>query len=112
MKLHDIPRIPLDSGVLKSAAYDAGTLIIEFHNGSIFAYRDVPVSLFEAFGRAESRGRFYAENIKGKISGTKLTGACPQCGSKPEIIGETCSDCGVGVVVALVSKREAKRYGG
>lgn len=105
-KLHEIPRYALDSSSLKSAGFEDDICVIEFPNGHLFAYSMTPEQ-FEAFARSESKGRHYAKEIKGKLAGNKLTGACASCQKQPQVIGETC-ECG-GQVMALVSKREAER---
>ena len=90
--LHLIERCPCDSSAIKSAGYDVGTLVLELPSGHLYAY---PMSeeQFVAFSQAESKGRYYGKEIKGKISGTKLTSRCGKCGAEPEIIGEPCSGC-------------------
>ena len=42
------------------------TLEVEFHNGSIYQYFDVPEHIWEHFKQAESMGRFIHENLKGQ----------------------------------------------
>lgn len=97
---HRIERFKVDSSTIASVGYQDGVLVVEFANGHLFAYEVTPEQ-FEAFARAESKGRHFNQQIRGKVTGRKLTGKCPTCGSAPEIIGETCRDCGVGIVRAI-----------
>lgn len=96
LKPHQIERFKIDSGTIREIGYENSTCVICFHTGALFAY-PMTGSEFAEFARAESKGRYFNQHIRGKISGTKLTGKCPNCGSEPEIIGEICKDCGCGV---------------
>ena len=53
----------LTSKMLKSYGYADGVLEAQFHNGKIYSY---PVSpeLHKAFTEAESKGSFFAKNIR------------------------------------------------
>jgi len=94
-----IERYAIDSSNLKSAGYDEArqVLSIQFHSGAIFHYYGVPLHVFEDFGAAESRGHFYARNIRGKFTGKPMTGKCPACGAMG-LIGESCEYCDAGVI--------------
>lgn len=96
-----IPRYRVDSSNLRSVGYESGVLVIEFTTGDIYVYPDVPGSLFEDFARAESKGRFYNQQIKGKVKGTKITGICANCQAGPAIIGSICEACTIGTVRAV-----------
>lgn len=97
VKAHEIERYKVDSSNIESVGYQDGVMVVEFKNGHLYRYA-LDTEAFEAFARAESKGQYFNKQIRGKVSGEKLTGQCPNCGSAPEIIGETCSDCGVGTV--------------
>ena len=105
---HLIERILVDSSSVKGIGYQDGTLVVEFANGHLYAYAMTPEE-FEAFAAAESKGRYFNTQIRGKFAGTKLTGACANCLAAPQVIGTTCA-CG-GTVVGQMSKREAARLG-
>lgn len=107
-KPHQIERFKVDSSTIKAVGYADGVLVVEFNNGQIYSYPNVTPAEFEAFARAESKGSHFNKNIRGKIAGAKITGACLACKAEPEIIGEPCGQCG-GQVVAVMSKREAAR---
>lgn len=94
-----IERLPIDSSNLKSVGYDEarGILAVEFQSGAIFHYYQVPLHVFEDMGSADSRGRYYAKEIRGKFVGKPMTGKCGDCGAQG-LIAEKCEYCAVGVV--------------
>lgn len=91
-----IPREPVESSNIASIGYDVAKqiLAIHFKNGAVFNYAPFTQDQMLAFYTSESKGRYFAQHIKGKIPGTKCTGDCPKCGDKNGWIGETCTDCG------------------
>jgi hypothetical protein len=60
-------RTPVSSSNIASIGYDAKTLTleVEFRDGSIYQYFDVPETVYQEFMRASSKGRFLHANIKG-----------------------------------------------
>jgi hypothetical protein len=60
-------RINLDSSNLESAGYDENsqTLEVEFKNGTLYQYFDVPESIYAGLITAESPGGYLAQSIKG-----------------------------------------------
>lgn len=86
----------VDSSHIAAYGYDAGKqiLAVQFKStGVVFHYASFPLDQALAFGAAESKGRFYAQQIKGKYTGRRMTGPCPACHDEGWI-GETCTDCG------------------
>jgi KTSC domain len=63
-----IRRVPVESRALAAVGYSKRlhALEIEFRNGAIYRYLDVPRSLHKALMNAPSRARFYHKNIRGK----------------------------------------------
>lgn len=61
-----ISREAVVSSNLKSVGYDedSSTLEIEFHNGSVYRYADIPSSEYRALMAADSKGRYFNANIK------------------------------------------------
>lgn len=53
--------VELDSSNIKAAGVD---LIVEFHQGAVYRYRNVPVDVVTAFYEAESHGKFLNQAIK------------------------------------------------
>lgn len=60
-------RIRVDSSNIESVGYDteSQTLEIEFHNGYVYQYFDVPEHIFSSLMAAGSHGKWFHENIKG-----------------------------------------------
>lgn len=61
-----------DSSNIGAFAYGASRLEITFKGGARYAYDDVSPEIFAAFKRAQSKGAFFAEAIKGRYPTTKL----------------------------------------
>lgn len=57
-----------DSSTIARYKYDerGHVLTIEFKNGGIYNYYDVPQVIYEQMNAASSKGQFLAQNIKGK----------------------------------------------
>jgi hypothetical protein len=60
-------RIPVNSSNVASVKYypDTHTLEVEFRNGNLYQYFDVPQSVYDALMNAESKGKFLNFEIKG-----------------------------------------------
>jgi hypothetical protein len=56
----------VDSTSLRSVGYDAAslTLEVEFRNGSVYRYANVPSELWARLRRAESMGRFFQDHVR------------------------------------------------
>ncbi|HEX4630340.1 MAG TPA: KTSC domain-containing protein [Chthoniobacterales bacterium] len=63
-----IKRMPVESSALVAVGYSKKlrALEIEFRNGAIYRYLDVPSDVYEALFKARSKARFYDENIRHK----------------------------------------------
>jgi len=61
-------RTPVSSSAMRSVGYDAGerVLEIEFPNGDLYRYFDVPESVYDGLMDAESRGTYCHRNIRGR----------------------------------------------
>lgn len=95
-----IERYKIDSSNISSAGYSADrrVLAIQFLNsGLVLHYYDVPPEVFDDFGKAISRGAFYAKNIRGKFTAKPMSGLCPKCAAWG-YIGERCEDCGTATI--------------
>ena len=59
-------REPVQSSNLNSVGYDSDTktLEIEFHDGGIYQYFEVPSDIHEGLMSAPSKGKFHHEFIK------------------------------------------------
>ena len=62
------------SSNIESIGYDSNsqTLEIEFLNGTIYQYFDVPHHIFEELMSADSNGKFLTANIKGHYRYSKV----------------------------------------
>ena len=69
-------RQPVSSSNIKSVGYDLDSTLleIEFHDGSIYQYSNVPQSVHTALMAAVSLGSFLHKNIRGKYSYRKVSG--------------------------------------
>lgn len=58
------------SSTIKAVGYDADgqRLFVEFNSGGEYVFQDVPPALYRQLLAAESVGRFFAKNIRGKFS--------------------------------------------
>jgi hypothetical protein len=67
-------RTPVESSQLVSVGYDpaTSTLEIEFKGGGIYQYFDVSPEVHKAFIEAESLGRYFGKEIRGKFKFEKL----------------------------------------
>lgn len=63
-----IKRVPVESSALATVGYSKKlrALEIEFRNGAIYRYLEVPSDVYEALLNAHSKARFYDENIRRK----------------------------------------------
>jgi hypothetical protein len=67
-------RESVDSSNIASIGHDteSETLEIEFNNGSIYQYFDVPEQVYDDMMMADSKGRFLHLNIKGNFRYSKV----------------------------------------
>jgi hypothetical protein len=57
--------VEIKSTNLKNTKYDTElkSLVVEFNNGTIYEYENVPWEIFTKFRMAESQGSFFSKNI-------------------------------------------------
>ena len=67
-------RTKVNSRDLKSVGYDPDTRIleIEFNNGGVYQYANVPSSVYTGLITASSHGSFLHKNVRNKYSYVKL----------------------------------------
>lgn len=67
-------REPVTSSNIASIGYDADsqTLEIEFLNGGVYQYFDVPQHVHQELMNASSQGQYLAQNIKGAYRFSKV----------------------------------------
>jgi KTSC domain len=69
-----VNRAPVESSSLKTVGHDPAslTLEIEFQDGNIYQYFDVPQAVHAELMRAPSAGKFFASQIKGQYRFAKV----------------------------------------
>lgn len=67
-------RMPVTSSNVASIGYDPSslTLEVEFKDGYIYQYFDVPETVYQEFMRANSKGQFLHANIRNSYRYTRL----------------------------------------
>lgn len=62
------------SSNIESIGYDSNsaTLEIEFLNGTIYQYFDIPDNVYDGLMGADSQGKYLAANIKGNYRYSKI----------------------------------------
>ena len=70
----DMNRQDVSSSNLRSIGYDSEsqTLEIEFKDGGIYQYFNVPESTYNALMSASSPGSFFHHNLRGRFGDTKI----------------------------------------
>lgn len=60
-------RVPVQSSSLKTVGYDATTMTleIEFNDGNVYQYFDVPAAVHTELMSTASQGKFFSTQIKG-----------------------------------------------
>ncbi len=63
-----IHRESVESSAIRTVGYSRHlhALEIEFHDGLIYRYEDVPILVYHGLVSSESKARFYNQNIRGK----------------------------------------------
>jgi KTSC domain len=61
--------MPVESGLFSSAAYRASVrqLYLRFQDGKIYRFSDCPVSVFNEFVAAASKGRYFSQQIRNRF---------------------------------------------
>ena len=69
-----IPRDRVASNVLASVGYSKRRHIleVEFANGAVYRYLDVPPSVYRDLMQADSKARYYVTNIKGSYPSVRV----------------------------------------
>ncbi len=59
----------VESDVIHAIGYDPEIQLLEiiFNDGRIYQYRSVPAEVFQGLKQAESKGRYFQENIRGEF---------------------------------------------
>jgi len=62
----------VESSMIRSFGFEISTLEIEFKNGAVWQYFDVPESVYYEMKEANSCGKFFHSNIKGQYSESQV----------------------------------------
>lgn len=71
--------VPVVSSDIAAMGYDPATfeMQIQFQTGRVYSYQSFPLSLYQAFIGAPSKGKFFAQFIKKIYPATRLDAATP-----------------------------------
>jgi len=69
-----IKREPVESTALAAVGYSRKlhALEIEFNNGAIYRYEDVPVAVYRGLLGADSKARYYDQNVRAKYHSLRV----------------------------------------
>ena len=60
------------SSTISEINYDGKLLTITFNNGSEYVYEGVSVKIYEDFSKAESKGKYFHENINHRYNYSRI----------------------------------------
>jgi lysyl-tRNA synthetase class 2 len=65
---------PIESSMFTGHHYDPNTrqMTVQFKNGSVHQYDDVPMEKHEAFSGSASKGRYFNDHIKSNFASRKI----------------------------------------
>lgn len=74
VEIYHLNRIHVVSSNLNSVGYDPNTKIleIEFHDGGIYQYNNVPPHIYDGLMSASSKGSYHHSHIKNSYSYRKI----------------------------------------
>lgn len=64
--------IPVTSSNISSIGYDGSTMHIRFNSGGLYAYHNVPSSVYNGLMGASSKGKYFHAHIKGRYGDTRI----------------------------------------
>ncbi len=64
--------ISVASTNISSIGYEGTTLHIRFNSGGLYAYYNVPSSVYNGLMGASSKGKYFHANIKGRYGDTRI----------------------------------------
>jgi len=65
-------RISVKSSNLQAVGYEAEIMEVEFLNGSVYEYSEIPQEKYDGLMTAPSKGKYYNQYIKGQFPSKKL----------------------------------------
>lgn len=64
--------VAVASSSIDAVSIDGDNLLIRFKNKSVYSYKDVPLQVILDLMSAESKGKFFNKEVKGKYEYVKL----------------------------------------
>ena len=62
----------VQSSMISEINYGEKRLTVVFNNGSEYVYEGVPMKIYEDFSKAESKGKYFHENINYRYSYSRI----------------------------------------
>ena len=62
----------VQSSMISEINYDGKLLTVIFNNGRKYAYEGVPAKIYEDFSKAESKGKYFHENINYRYTYSRI----------------------------------------
>ena len=62
----------VQSSMISEINHDGKLLKVTFNNGSEYVYEGVPVKIYEDFSKAESKGKYFHENINYRYNYSRI----------------------------------------
>ena len=62
----------VQSSTISEINYDGKLLTITFNNGSEYVYEGVSAKIYEDFSKAESKGKYFHENISHRYNYSRI----------------------------------------
>ena len=62
----------VQSSTISEINYDGKLLTVTFNNGREYAYEGAPAKIYEDFSKAESKGKYFHENINYRYSYSRI----------------------------------------
>ena len=62
----------VQSSTISEINYDGKLLTVTFNNGREYAYEGVSVKIYEDFSKAESKGKYFHENINYRYNYSRI----------------------------------------
>jgi len=69
-----VERVRVQSSNIRSIGYDTESMVleIEFHDGGVYQYSNVPQHVYEGLMLASSKGSYFHQRIKGRYRYRKV----------------------------------------
>lgn len=64
--------IPVTSTDISCVGYDGSTMHIRFNSGGLYAYHNVPSSVYNELMEASSKGKYFHAHIKGRYGDNRI----------------------------------------